>query len=51
MKGIENFRTKKTWFTVAFLVVLALISGIAIANSSGERTGSETITGSIGKVL
>ncbi len=40
---------KKTWFTVAFLVVLALISGIAIANSSGERTGSETITGSIRK--
>ena len=32
-----------------FLVVLALISGIAIANSSGERTGSETITGSIRK--
>ena len=40
---------KKTWFTVTFLVVLALISGIAIANSSGERTGSETITGSIRK--
>jgi len=40
---------KKTWFTVASLVVLALISGIAIANSSGERTGSETITGSIRK--
>ena len=40
---------KKTWFTVLFLVVLALISGIAIANSSGERTGSETITGSIRK--
>lgn len=40
---------KKTWFKVAFLVVLALISGIAIANSSGERTGSETITGSIRK--
>ena len=40
---------KKTWFTVIFLVVLALISGIAIANSSGERTGSETITGSIRK--
>ena len=39
----------KTWFTVTFLVVLALISGIAIANSSGERTGSETITGSIRK--
>ena len=40
---------KKTWLTVIFLVVLALISGIAIANSSGERTGSETITGSIRK--
>ena len=41
--------TKKTWVTVIFLVVLALISGLAIANSSGERTGSETITGSIRK--
>lgn len=40
---------KKTWFTVIFLVVLALISGIAIANSSGERTGSDTITGDIRK--
>ena len=40
---------KKTWFTVIFLVVLAFISGIAIANSSGERSGSETITGSIRK--
>ena len=40
---------KKTWFSVFFLVVLALISGIAIANWSGERTGSETITGSIRK--
>ena len=40
---------KKTWFTVIFLIVLAFISGIAIANSSGERSGSETITGSIRK--
>ena len=49
IKGSKLQNVKKTWFTVAFLVVLALISGIAIANSSGERTGSETITGSIRK--
>jgi len=48
-KEPELRNAKKTWFTVIFLVVIAFISGIAIANSSGERKGSETITGSIRK--
>ena len=39
----------KTWFTVAFLVAVAVVSGLAIANFSGERSASETLTGSIRK--
>lgn len=39
----------KTWLTVAFLVAVAVVSGLAIANFSGERSASETLTGSIRK--
>ena len=41
--------TTKTWLTVAFLVAVAVVSGLAIANFSGERSASETLTGSIRK--
>ena len=39
----------KTWLTVAFLVAVAVVSGLVIANFSGERSASETLTGSIRK--
>ena len=39
----------KTWLTVVFLVAVAVVSGLAIANFSGERSASETLTGSIRK--
>jgi|TARA_B100001094_G_scaffold108670_2_gene104619 Flp pilus assembly protein TadD len=38
---------KKTWVTIIFLIALASISGLAIANSSGERSNSESLTGSL----
>ena len=41
----------KTWLTVAFLVAVAVVSGLAIANFSGERSASETLTGSIRKSI
>ena len=39
----------KTWLTVVFLIAVAIISGLAISNFSGERSASETLTGSIRK--
>lgn len=38
---------KKTWITVIFVIILTSISGLAIAYSSGERSNSESITGSL----
>ena len=38
---------KKTWVTIIFLIALASISGLAIANSSGERSNSESLTGGL----
>jgi len=45
--GIKNNQKRKTWLWIFFLVSIATISGFAISFSSGDRTSSQGMTGSI----
>ncbi|MEG3586769.1 MAG: tetratricopeptide repeat protein [Actinomycetota bacterium] len=45
--GIKNNQKRKTWLWICFLVSVATISGFAISISSGDRTSSQEMTGSI----
>ena len=40
-------RNRKTWLWILFLISVATLAGFAISISSGERTSSDSLTGSI----